>query len=229
TCKNFGKLYRAIKLGSLDIKDKDLSKFQGVFDSLYIESDVIYFGNRICIPPVYHERLLTELHATHIGAISMKKAIRDLFWWPNINKSIETIAANCPGCKKYKKKPSKNTLSVWPFARRPLERVHIDFFEYKNKHVLIMVDAFSKKIWCHYMGTDTTAKTTVAVLFAWFCSESGSPTTLVSDNGPQFTSNLFADKMKLWNIKHVFSPPYHPCSNGAAERGVQLVKDRLKK
>ena len=35
--------------------------------------------------------------------------------------------------------------------------------------------------------------------------------------------------MKLWGIKHVFSPPYHPCSNGAAERGVQLYKDRLKK
>ena len=35
--------------------------------------------------------------------------------------------------------------------------------------------------------------------------------------------------MKLWNIKHIFSPPYHPCSNGLAERGVQLVKDRLKK
>ena len=35
--------------------------------------------------------------------------------------------------------------------------------------------------------------------------------------------------MKLWGIKHIFSPPYHPMSNGLAERGVQLVKDRLKK
>ena len=44
-------------------------------------------------------------------------------------------------------------------------------------------------------------------------------TTLVSDNGPQFTANDFSDKMNLWGIKHVFSPPYHPCSNGAAKRG----------
>ena len=88
---------------------------------------------------------------------------------------------------------------------------------------------FQKKIWCHYLGNDSTASTTCAALFNWFCSESGSPTTLVSENGPQFTSKLFAEKMKLWNIKHIFSPPYHPASNGAAERGVQLVKDRLKK
>ena len=216
-------------MGQLDLQDKDLSKFRGVFDSLYIQNDVIHFGNRICIPPVYHDRLLSELHSTHIGSISMKKVVRDLFWWPGVSRDIDQIAAKCPGCKKHKKKPPVNSLSVWPFARRPMERVHIDYFEYKGKHVLIMVDAFSKKIWCHYLGTDTTAATTCAVLFNWFCAETGSPTTLVSDNGPQFTSKFFETKMKLWNIKHIFSPPYHPQSNGLAERGVQLVKDRLKK
>ena len=118
---------------------------------------------------------------------------------------------------------------MWPFGRRPMECVHIDYFEYKTQHVLIMTDAFSKKNWCHLLGKDTTTNTTCAVLFGWFSTESGSPTTLVSDNGPQFTSKLFAEKMKLWNIKHVFSPPYHPASNGAAERAVQLVKDRLRK
>ena len=92
-----------------------------------------------------------------------------------------------------------------------------------------MVDAFSKKIWTQLMNTDTTTSKTLAVLYGWFCSETGTPTTLVSDNGPQFTANDFKDKMKIWGIKHVFSPPYHPCSNGAAERAVQLYKDRLKK
>ena len=64
TCKIFGKLYRAVKLGTLDKNDKDLTKFQGVFDNLYIQNEVIHFGSRICIPPKYHERLLTELHSS---------------------------------------------------------------------------------------------------------------------------------------------------------------------
>ena len=106
TCKIFGKLYRAVNSGILDKNDKDLTKFQGVFDNLYIQNEVIHFGSRICIPPKYHERLLTELHSTHIGVTSMKKVVRNLFWWPGITKSIEDIAAKCQGCKKYKKKPS---------------------------------------------------------------------------------------------------------------------------
>ncbi|CAL4061487.1 unnamed protein product, partial [Meganyctiphanes norvegica] len=229
TCKVYGKLYRAVKSGIFDKKDKDISKFHGVFDSLYIENDVIHLGSRIVIPPKFHDRLLAELHASHIGVVSMKKVVRDIFWWPGITKSIVDIAAKCDGCRRYKKKPPPNSLSVWPFARRPMERVHVDFFEYKGKHVLLMVDAFSKKIWTQLMNTDTTTSKTLAILYGWFCTESGPPTTLVSDNGPQFTAHDFGDKMKLWGIKHVFSPPYHPCSNGAAERGVQLYKDRLKK
>ena len=92
-----------------------------------------------------------------------------------------------------------------------------------------MVDAYSKKIWTQCMNTDTTTTKSLAILYGWFCSETGSPTTLVSDNGPQFSAQDFAEKMSKWGIKHVFSPPYHPASNGVAERAVQTYKDRLKK
>ena len=95
--------------------------------------------------------------------------------------------------------------------------------------VLIMVDSFSKKIWTALMNTDTTATKTLAVLFGWFCDETGIPTTLVSDNGPQFTAKEFGDKMSKWGVNHLLTPPYHPASNGLAERAVGLVKDRLKK
>ena len=65
---------------------------------------------------------------------------------------------------------------------------------------MLRVDAFSKKIWTQLMNTDTTTSKTLAVLYGWFCSETGTPTTLVSDNGPQFTANDFKDKMKLGEL-----------------------------
>ena len=110
-----------------------------------------------------------------------------------------------------------------------MERVHIDFCEYKGKMILIMIDSYSHRIWTQVMGVDTTSSRTLAVLYGWFCGEMGFPTTLVSDNGPQLVSEEFEDKMKKWGVKHLLSPPYHPASNGLAERAVGIVKNRLRK
>ena len=61
------------------------------------------------------------------------------------------------------------------------------------------------------------------MLYTWF-TERGFPRTLVSDNGPQFTAKEFADKMSKWGVKHILTPPYHPASNGAAEKAFGIVK-----
>ena len=227
--KVYGKLYNAVRSGNLNKDDADIAKFNGVFEELYIEQEVLYFGTRVVIPTLQQAKLLDELHFTHIGAMKMKETARSYFWWPGITRDIDTLTARCVGCRKFRKKPPPAALCPWPFSKRPMERVHIDFCEYKGKMILIMIDSYSKKIWAHLMNTDTTALKTLAVLYGWFCEEVGFPTTLVSDNGPQFSADMFADKMKKWGIKHLFSPPYHPASNGLVERAVGIVKDRLKK
>ena len=84
-----------------------------------------------------------------------------------------------------------------------MERVHVDFMEFKSKMILLMVDSYSKHVWSHIMNNDTTTLKTLAVLFGWFSERSGFPTTLVSDNGPQFTSKEFEVKMKRWDIHHI--------------------------
>ena len=104
TDKQYGKLYNAVRSGVLDHKDPDLKKFSGVFEQLYIEDEVIYFGSRVVIPTIQHVRLLTELHYSHIGVVKMKETVRRYFWWPGITKDIEAIAAKCEGCRKYRKK-----------------------------------------------------------------------------------------------------------------------------
>lgn len=52
-------------------------------------------------------------------------------------------------------------------------------------------------------------------------SDFGVPSCIVSDNGTQFLSQN--------GVKFLNSPPFHPSSNGIAERPVQSFKDKMKK
>ena len=55
-------------------------------------------------------------------------------------------------------------------------------------------------------------------------STHGIPDTIVSDNSICFTSNEFIHFCKMNGLKHITSAPYHPSTNGMAERAIQTVK-----
>ena len=91
---------------------------------------------------------------------------------------------------------------------------------------LIIVDAHSKLPEVLLTGS-TSSERTVELLREVF-SRYGLPEHLHSDNGRQFTSEVFQNFMKAKNIKHTFSAPYHPAMNGEAERFVQSFKQPMK-
>lgn len=71
----------------------------------------------------------------------------------------------------------------------------------------------------------TSVKRVLDMVFRIF----GDPGTIVSDNGPPFTSNEFLRYCELKEISVLKSPPYHPQSNGIAERAVQTFKIQMNK
>ena len=46
------------------------------------------------------------------------------------------------------------------------------------------------------------------------------PHVIVSDNGPGFASSKFGEFLKSNGVRHMFTAPYHPSSNGQADRMV---------
>nr|XP_050046560.1 uncharacterized protein K02A2.6-like [Dermacentor andersoni] len=53
------------------------------------------------------------------------------------------------------------------------------------------------------------------------------PNVFVSDDSPPFASTEYLAWLTKNGIRRVMVPPYHPASNGAAERVVQTFKDKL--
>jgi len=125
----------------------------------------------------------------------MKNLARGYIWYPGIDKDVELLVKGCVGCQKQQKAPSVVNLHPWEWPSSPWERVHIDFAgPFLGRMFLIMVDAHSK--WPEVIEMkSTTAERTIDVLHTVF-SRNGLPTQIVSDNGAQFSSELFAKFMK---------------------------------
>ena len=111
---------------------------------------------------------------------------------------------------------------------RVFERVHIDFAgPVDGFYYFVVVDAFSK--WPEIViMKNITGKMTVKASETIY-SKFGYPETIVSDNGTQFTSAEFAQMCSNYGIKHIRTAPYHPQSNGQAERFVDTLKRGLRK
>lgn len=76
--------------------------------------------------------------------------------------------------------------------------------------------------------SSTIAEKVVEVLRKLF-AQHGLPRTIVSDNGPPIHSEVFEECLKGNGIQHKFCAPFHPATNGAAERAVQVRKQGLRK
>ena len=90
---------------------------------------------------------------------------------------------------------------------------------------LVIVDAHSK--WLKVLPVSNATTITIEQLLNMFTTH-GLPNTTVSDNGSVFTSDEFTHFMKQNGIEHIRTSPYHPASNGLAERSVQTFKMGLK-
>lgn len=102
-----------------------------------------------------------------------------------------------------------------------------DLFILDNKSYLIMVNFYSD-FWELDALNDTTSETIVAHAKAHF-ARCGIPNRVISDNSPQFYSQLYEDFAKQWEFQHITSSPYHSQNNGEAESAVKIAKKLLKK
>jgi len=223
-----GKVYYYLQKGWPRLCPDLLKPFWSRRNELSVEEGCILWGVRVLVPKKLQPAVLEMLHEGHTGVVRVKQIARSHVWWPCIDKDIENLVKACTSCQQDQRAPVAAPLHPWIWPSKPWVRVHLDFAgPFMGKTFLITVDAFSK--WPEIIEmSSTTATNTIKVLRDIF-SRHGLPEQLVSDNGPQFISSEFSEFCKINGVKHFRVAPYHPASNGLAERMVQTFKQSMRR
>ena len=103
-----------------------------------------------------------------------------------------------------------------------------DILTFESRDYLVTSDYFSNFWELDELGSTSTASKIIKKLKAHFARH-GIPDEFVSDNGPQFTSDEFAEFASDWDFEHVTSSPHHSKSNGLAESAVKAAKRLIRK
>ena len=110
---------------------------------------------------------------------------------------------------------------------RPWEKISADLFTLNGKEYLVVCDYFSNFLEINYLENEKA--TTVIKKLKGHFARYGIPDSVVTDNGPQFSSDNFKKFAEQWDFTVYPSSPGHQQANGAAKAAVKAAKKLLRK
>ena len=190
-----------------------------------LKRNLLLFGNRIVIPAAKQQEVLEKLHQGHQVIHRCRLRARQSVWWPGLSTKMEQYVQNCPQCSK-ENALAKEPLLPTPLPEFPWQRIATDLFQLGNTIYLIVVDYFYRFPEVVTLPS-TTSKRIILALKSMFARH-GIPETVISDNGPQYSSAEFQQFAEEYGFLHITSSPHFPQSNGQAGRGVKTIKKLLR-
>ena len=215
----------ALQSSSLKIRPMPLNSAPGT-----ILCDVSQEAPRPVVPRNMRRIVFDALHNTsHPGLRGSIKLITERFVWPGINKDVRNWARSCQECQRCKiLRHTSSPLGTFSTPDARFGHVHIDIvgplppckgFNY----LLTCVDRFTR--WPEAIPLrDIAAETVVQAFVERWISIFGCPSTITTDRGAQFESELFKRLMSNIGCNHVRTTAYHPAANGMVERFHRQLK-----
>ena len=205
--------------------DGIIKPYWEVQGELTVGNSLLLYGSCIVVPRALQQQTLKKIHEGHQGIQRCRIRARNSVWWPEMSQQIQEFVKKCAICAK-ESRANLQPMIATQLPDYPWQRVGTDLFQLKGSTYIIVIDYFSRYPEVIKLK-GTTSGRVIEALKAVF-SRHGIPETVVSDNGPQYSSQEFTDFARQYDFCHLTSSPLYPQSNGQAERGVQTVKGLLK-
>ena len=193
---------------------------------------------QLVVPESLRQDILSLAHQSnsHLGVSKTYQRIINEFFWPGLKRDAVNFVKQCHICQ-ISGKPNevlpKAPLIPIVVPHEPFTKIIIDCVgplpkTRKGNQYMLTVMCPTTRYPMAIPLRNISAKTVISQLLKIFTTY-GFPREIQSDRGTNFTSGLFTQTLREFNIKHTLASPYHPESQGALERHHQTLKSLLKK
>ena len=158
-------------------------------DEMSIYEDIIMKGGRLVIPKSLREEMVNRVHMGHMGMEKCKRHARDVLFWPRMNDQIERAVAKCQVCQEHQMANRKERLISHEVFALPWQMVATDLFVLEDMNFVPVVNYFSR--YFEIERRQNTKASTVTQKTKAIFARHGAPQLVVSDNGPQYSSQDF--------------------------------------
>lgn len=171
--------------------------------------------------------------AGHFSVDKMFDKIKNRYYWPQMYESIREYVRTCDACQRRGKKRNKQYLNPIP-AYSPFYQIGIDIVgplpktTHENKYIVVAIDYLTKWPEARALQQATAEEVSLFIYEDIICRH-GCPSKILSDRGTHFNNQVVAKLMEKFQIKHLFSTPYHPQTNGLVERFNRTLCESLAK
>ena len=188
--------------------------------------------NCLFVPDSARSQVLQWGHSSkltcHPGFHRTLSFIKRRFWWPSMTCDTRAFVSACSVCARSKAshQPPAGLLRPLPVPSRPWSHIAVDFVtglppSEGNTIILTVVDRFSKAVHFVPLPKLPSATETADLLVLHVFRLHGIPQDIVSDRGPQFSSQVWKAFCQALGATASLSSGYHPQTNGQTERANQ--------
>ena len=222
----------------LNNSDRIVLKDEIVARQYYDETQQVKY-HQMFLPKRLLKELLQAIHGTahrHPGISKMLQEIRQKYYYPGIAKHVKKWVDGCKLCAKEKRVPNKvitpELLNLPEWDLGPEDAMQIDLLPnlptsggYQT--VMTAIDVFSRYLFA-YPLIEATATNVAKVINDIMTKHSYLPTTLITDKGSAFTSNILEEITEILGITLKCATTKHPQIIGKLERTHASLKTNLK-
>jgi transposase InsO family protein len=206
-----------------------------------LRDGLILYKDRLVVPEDSHLRteLIREAHEqlfmAHSGRNKTCRLIGVRYYWSNLPRDIARYIRNCHTCRRTTtpRDLPPGLLQSLPIPERPWQHISMDFKSFPKDEngfdtVYVVIDRLGKRAYSIPCHKTTTAKDMARLFISNIYRTHGPPDIIVSDRGPQFISEFWAELCRILGIKLKLSTAYHPQTDGQTEIMNQYLDQRFR-